>query len=220
MSETPHSAIPTIGSPAPAFRANSTQGEISLHDERFAGKWIVLFSHPYDFTPVCSTEFIGFAQRTPRFEELNTQLIGLSVDSVFSHIAWMRGLERDHGVQVTFPVIADLDKRVASTYGMVHPGASDMAPVRAVFVIDPKRTIRALVYYPMNVGRDLDEVLRLVEGLQYVDSHEGTACPANWRPGDQIILPPPATAAAATARLAENEGNPHAKDWYFVKRDA
>ena len=131
----------------------------------------------------------------------------------------MRSLERDHGVRVTFPVIADLDKRVASAYGMVHPGASDMAPVRAVFVIDPKRIIRALVYYPMNVGRDLDEVLRLVKGLQYVDSHEGTACPANWRPGDKIILPPPATADAAAARLAEHEGNADAKDWYFVKRE-
>jgi len=219
MPEASQSAIPTIGSPAPDFTAISTQGEISLHDERFQGKWIVLFSHPYDFTPVCSTEFVGFAERTPQFEEIGTQLIGLSVDSVFSHIAWMRGLERDHGVTVRFPVIADLDKRVASAYGMVHPGASDMAPVRAVFVIDPKRIIRALVYYPMNVGRDLDEVLRLVKGLQYVDSHEGTACPANWRPGEKIILPPPATAVAAAARLAEHEGNPDAKDWYFVKRD-
>jgi peroxiredoxin (alkyl hydroperoxide reductase subunit C) len=219
MSEATPSAIPTIGSPAPDFTANTTQGEISLHDERFAGKWIVLFSHPYDFTPVCSTEFVGFAERTPQFEEINTQLIGLSIDSVFSHIAWMRSLENDHGVTVTFPVIADLDKQVASAYGMVHPGASDMAPVRAVFVIDPKRTIRALVYYPMNVGRDLDEVLRLVKGLQYVDANEGTACPANWQPGDQIILPPPATKEAAAARLAENEGNADAKDWYFVKRD-
>jgi len=219
MTDTTRSTIPTIGSPAPDFTAASTQGEISLHDDRFTGKWIVLFSHPYDFTPVCSTEFIGFAQRTPQFEEINTQLIGLSIDSVFSHIAWMRSLERDHGVNVTFPVIADLDHGVASAYGMVHPGASDMAPVRAVFVIDPKRTIRALVYYPMNVGRDLDEVLRLVKGLQYCDANEGTACPANWQPGDQIILPPPATKDAAAERLAENEGNADAKDWYFVKRD-
>ena len=219
MSDDVRSQIPTIGSPAPDFTANTTQGEISLHDDRFKGKWIVLFSHPYDFTPVCSTEFVGFAERTPQFEEINTQLIGLSIDSVYSHIAWMRSLENDHGVNVTFPVIADLDKRVASAYGMVHPGASDMAPVRAVFVIDPKRTIRALVYYPMNVGRDLDEVLRLVKGLQYCDANEGTACPANWQPGDKIILPPPATKDAAAARLAENEGNADAKDWYFVKRN-
>ncbi len=220
MSDAPGSSIPTIGSPAPDFSASSTHGPISLSDERFDGKWIVLFSHPYDFTPVCSTEFVGFAERTDRFAEMNTQLIGLSVDSVFSHIQWMRNLERDHGVTVKFPVIADLDQAVASAYGMIHPGASDMAPVRAVFVIDPKRTIRALVYYPMNVGRDLDEVVRLVQGLQYVDANAGTACPAGWQPGDQIILPPPGTKADADARLAENEGNPDAKDWYFVKRDA
>ncbi len=218
MSETARSAIPTIGSPAPDFTAASTQGPLSLHDERFKGRWIVLFSHPYDFTPVCSTEFVGFAQRTPQFDEAGVQLIGLSIDSVFSHIAWMRNLERDHDVKVTFPVIADLDKRVASAYGMVHAGASDMAPVRAVFVIDPKRIVRALVYYPMNVGRDLDEILRLVKGLQYVDSHPGTACPANWRPGEKIILPPPQTIDDAAKRLAENAGNADAKDWYFVKK--
>lgn len=219
MPDTPTSAIPTIGSPAPDFTQASTQGPVSLRDERFAGKWIVLFSHPYDFTPVCSTEFVGFAQRADQFAAAGVQLIGLSVDSVYSHIAWMRSLERDHGIKVDFPVLADLDKKVASAYGMIHPGASDMAPVRAVFVIDPKRVIRALVYYPMNVGRDLDEVLRLVRGLQYVDANAGTACPANWRPGDKIILPPPATSEAAAARLAEHEGNPDAKDWYFVKRD-
>jgi peroxiredoxin (alkyl hydroperoxide reductase subunit C) len=137
-------ALPTINSPAPDFEANSTHGPISLN--KFHGHWVVLFSHPYDFTPVCSTEFLAFAQRAPEFERRNVQLIGLSVDSVFSHIAWARSLEQSHGVPIPFPIIADLDQKVARAYGMIHPGASDMAPVRALFVIDPKKVVRAVVY--------------------------------------------------------------------------
>lgn len=218
MNEFSHVSLPTIGSPAPHFHAESTHGPIALDSPQFDGKWIVLFSHPYDFTPVCSTEFVGFARHTSDFEALDVQLIGLSVDSVFSHIAWMRSLEASHGIEVKFPVIADLDQRVARAYGMVHAGASSMATVRAVFVIDPERTVRALVYYPMNAGRSVEEVLRLVKALQFVDEHQGTACPEGWEPGDEIILPPPGTTDAARQRLADEEGNPGAKDWYFVKK--
>jgi peroxiredoxin (alkyl hydroperoxide reductase subunit C) len=208
--------FPTIGSPAPSIEANSTHGPLTL--DNFKDKWVVLFSHPYDFTPVCSTEFLGFARRAEDFAKRGVQLVGLSVDSVFSHIAWVRSLEKDHGVKIPFPVIADLDQKVARSYGMIHPGASDMAPVRAVFVIDPKRTIRALVYYPMNAGRAIDEILRLVDALLFVDSHAGTACPEGWRPGDKVILPPPKTTGEADQRVKDNEKNPDAKDWYFVKK--
>ncbi len=209
-------SLPTINSPAPDFEANSTHGPISL--SKFAGKWVVLFSHPYDFTPVCSTEFLAFAQRAEEFQKRNVQLIGLSVDSVFSHIAWTRSLEKISGTKVPFPVIADLDQKVARSYGMVHPGASDMATVRAVFLIDPKRMIRAMVYYPMTCGRSVDEILRLVDALQTVDRVPDTATPEGWRPGDKVILPPPKTVDAANARVAEHANDPEAKDWYFVKR--
>lgn len=208
--------IPTLNSPAPDFEANSTHGPISLG--KYSGKWVVLFSHPYDFTPVCSTEFLGFASRAEEFAKRNVQLIGLSVDSVFSHIAWTRSLEKSHGVKIGFPVIADLDTKVARAYGMIHHGASDMATVRAVFLIDPKKTIRAMVYYPMQCGRNIDEILRLVDALQTVDSTPNTATPAGWNKGDKVIMPPPKTTAEAEIRVSENAQNPDAKDWYFVKR--
>lgn len=139
-------------------------------------------------------------------------------DSVFAHIAWVRTLERMAGVKIPFPVIADLDQKVASAYGMIHPGASDMAPVRALFHIDPRRIVRACIYYPMNAGRSVEEVLRLLDALQSVDAHAETACPEGWKPGDPIICPPPKTVAAAEARLKEHSGNPEAKEWFFVKR--
>ncbi len=209
-------SMPTLGSPAPDFEANSTHGPIRLSS--YEGKWIVLFSHPYDFTPVCSTEFLGFARHAEDFAKRNVQLVGLSVDSVFSHIAWVRSLEQQHAVKIPFPVIADLDQKVARSYGMIHPGASDMAPVRALFVIDPKRIVRGCVYYPMTCGRSVAEVLRLVDALQSVDANAGTACPEGWCTGEQIILPPPKTTKEAEARVAEHAGNPDAKDWFFVKR--
>jgi peroxiredoxin 2/4 len=208
--------IPQINSPAPEFEALSTHGPISLG--KYSGKWVVLFSHPYDFTPVCSTEFLAFAQHAPEFTERNVQLIGLSVDSVFSHIAWTRSLEQSHGVKIPFPVIADLDTKVARAYGMIHHGASDMATVRSVFIIDPKKTIRALVYYPMQCGRNIAEILRLVDALQTVDKAGNVATPEGWKKGDKVIMPPPKTSSEADARVAENAQNPDAKDWYFVKR--
>ena len=217
MTETAAASIPTINSPAPDFEASSTHGPISLG--KYSGKWVVLFSHPYDFTPVCSTEFLGFANRAEEFAKRNVQLIGLSVDSVFSHIAWTRNLEKAHDVKIPFPVIADLDQKVARSYGMIHQGASDMATVRAVFVIDPKRTIRAMIYYPMQCGRSIDEILRIVDALQTVDGTPNIATPEGWKKGDKVILPPPKTAADAAARVSENSGNPDAKDWYFVKRE-
>jgi len=208
--------FPTIGSPAPDFEAVSTHGPLTLRS--FEGKWVVLFSHPYDFTPVCSTEFLGFARRAGEFSERNAQLVGLSVDSVYSHIAWVRNLEKQADVKIPFPVIADLDQKVARSYGMIHEGASDMATVRALFFIDPKRTVRACIYYPMNAGRSVDEVVRLLDALQTVDKHADTACPEGWKRGDKVIYPPPKTAQAAEARMKENSGNPEAKDWFFVKR--
>jgi len=211
-------SLPKINSPAPDFKANSTHGEITLSQFTSKGKWVVLFSHPYDFTPVCSTEFLGFARRAGEFEKRGVQLIGLSVDSVFSHIAWTRSLEAISDTKITFPVIADLDQRVARAYGMIHEGASDMATVRCVFLIDPKQIVRACIYYPMQCGRNIDEVLRLVDALQSVDKHPDTATPEGWRPGDKVILPPPKTTEAAAKRLAENANNPDAKDWFFVQR--
>jgi peroxiredoxin 2/4 len=211
-------SIPTINSPAPDFKAVSTHGEITLSHYTSKGKWVVLFSHPYDFTPVCSTEFLGFARRSQEFAKRNVQLVGLSVDSVFSHIAWTRSLEAMSGTKVDFPVIADLDTKVARAYGMIHAGASDMATVRCVFLIDPKQIIRAAVYYPMQCGRNIDEILRLVDALQTVDTHADTATPEGWRPGDKVIMPPPRTSEAAAKRLADHAQNPDAKDWYFVQR--
>lgn len=211
-------SLPTINSPAPDFKAVSTHGEITLSGFTSAGKWVVLFSHPYDFTPVCSTEFLGFARHSAEFAKRNVQLVGLSVDSVFSHIAWTRSLEQMSGTKIDFPVIADLDQKVARAYGMIHAGASDMATVRCVFVIDPKQVVRACVYYPMQCGRSIAEILRVVDALQTVDSHADTATPEGWRPGDKVILPPPKTTAAAAQRLAANVENPDAKDWYFVQR--
>src|SRR3954451_5204162 len=161
---TPH--IPRINEPAPQFEAKSTHGIIKLSDYTSKGKWVLLFSHPADFTPVCTTEFIEFARNHDQFEKHNVQLIGNSVDSVYSHIAWVRNIEENFGVQVKFPVIADLDQKVAKSFGMVHEAVSDTATVRAVFFIDPKGVIRALLYYPLSLGRNVDEILRVFEALQ------------------------------------------------------
>lgn len=211
MTDTPATTIPRINEPAPAFTAPSTHGEISLGD--FKGKWVVLFSHPADFTPVCTTEFVAFARAQDDFARLDTQLIGLSIDSVYSHIAWIRAIEHHFGVQVKFPVIADLSMGVASKYGMIHPGASATAAVRAVFVIDPNQNIRAMIYYPLTTGRVIGEVLRLVEALQLNAKH-GLATPEAWQPGDKCIVPPPATQQAAADRMNSKY---EVTDWWFSK---
>jgi peroxiredoxin (alkyl hydroperoxide reductase subunit C) len=208
--QTPPS-LPRIGDPAPQFTAPSTHGEIKLAD--FKGKWVVLFSHPADFTPVCSTEFAAFARSAPAFAALNTQLIGLSIDSVYSHIAWARAIESHLGVAISFPVIADLSTQVASAYGMIHPGASSTATVRAVFVIDPAQVIRALVYYPLSAGRSVAEIKRLVQALQ-AGTERSLATPEGWQPGDQFIVPAPTTKADAEKRL---KADYEVVDWFLSR---
>ncbi|HEX8069679.1 MAG TPA: peroxiredoxin [Pyrinomonadaceae bacterium] len=206
-------SLPRINEPAPDFEAKSTQGPLKLSD--YKGQWVVLFSHPADFTPVCSTEFIEFARRAEEFKQRGVQLVGLSVDSVPAHIAWIRNIEQHFpDVKITFPVIADLDTKVAQKYGLIHPAASETATVRAVFVIDDKGVIRALIYYPMSLGRNIDEVLRVVDALQTADTN-ACATPANWRPGDKVVVPPPQTIADAEKRL---QSDYEVTDWYFSKR--
>ena len=205
-------SMPRINEPAPAFKAKTTHGERSLDD--YKGKWLVLFSHPADFTPVCTTEFMGFAKAADRFKALNCELLGLSIDSVHSHIAWMRSIEEKFGVEIPFPIIDDLSMIVAKAFGMIHPGASDTSAVRATFIIDPEGIIRAMVYYPMSNGRSVDEFVRLLTALQTSDANK-VATPENWQPGEPVIVPPPATAEAAKAR--KDEGYDYT-DWYFSKK--
>ncbi len=205
-------SLPRINDPAPDFEAKSTQGPLKLSDLK--GKWVVLFSHPADFTPVCTTEFVEFARRSPDFKERNAQLIGLSVDSVPAHIAWIRNIEEHFGVKIDFPVIADLDTKVAQKYGLIHPSASETATVRAVFIIDPNQKVRALIYYPMTCGRNIDEVLRALDAMQTADDN-ACATPANWQKGDKVVVPPPQTQADAEKRM---ESDYEVTDWYFSKR--
>jgi peroxiredoxin (alkyl hydroperoxide reductase subunit C) len=207
-------SLPRINEPAPDFEAKSTHGMLKLSD--FKGKWVVLFSHPADFTPVCSTEFVEFARNSDEFKNRNAQLVGLSVDSVPAHIAWIRNMQEHFNVQIDFPVIADLDTKVAQRYGLIHPSASETATVRAVFVIDDKGVIRALIYYPMSLGRNIEEILRVIDGLQTADTN-ACATPANWKPGDKVIVPPPQTLADADART--KRADYEVTDWYFSKRD-
>jgi len=212
MTDVTAPSMPRINEPAPAFKAKTTQGERSLDD--YEGKWLVLFSHPADFTPVCTTEFIGFAKAADRFKALNCELLGLSIDSVHSHIAWMRSIEETFGVEIPFPIIDDLSMNVAKAFGMIHPGASDTSAVRATFIIDPQGIIRAMIYYPMSNGRSVDEFVRLLTALQTSDANK-VATPENWQPGEPVIVPPPATAEAAKAR--KDEGYDYT-DWYFSKK--
>jgi peroxiredoxin 2/4 len=191
MSENTTSGIPRIGDTAPDFTQQSTHGPLTFSTWQDK-HWVLLFSHPADFTPVCSTELGEFARRSKEFDALGTKLIGLSVDSIHSHLAWRENLREKLDVEIGYPVLADIDMKVANLYGMLHPGASATATVRAVFVIDPKRVVRALVYYPMNVGRNVDEIKRLVVALQTADQN-GCATPVNWKPGEKVIVPPPKT---------------------------
>jgi peroxiredoxin (alkyl hydroperoxide reductase subunit C) len=207
--------IPTINSPAPDFTAVSTQGPLKLSDITAKGKWVVLFSHPADFTPVCTTELTRFAQLQPEFEKINTQLIGLSIDSIYSHIEWVTQIEKNFGVKVNYPLIADLDTKVAQAYGMIHEGASSTATVRAVFVIDPKQVIRAMIYYPLTNGRSIDEVLRIVQALQ-TNAQHSVATPEGWKPGDKVIVPPPVTYQGARDREADASLDRTA--WWFSKK--
>jgi len=204
--------LPRIGDPAPQFEIVTTHGVKKLED--YKGSWLILFSHPADFTPVCTTEFIAFAEIYPELQKRNTELLGLSIDSVHSHIAWVRNIEEKTGVKIPFPVIADLKQDVASLYGMVHPSASVTSAVRCVFVIDPDQIVRAIIYYPLTTGRNMDEILRLIDALQATDEHK-IATPANWRPGDEVIVPAPATQQGAEERVKEGY---NCIDWYLCKK--
>ncbi|MDH4070955.1 MAG: peroxiredoxin [Ignavibacteria bacterium] len=205
--------FPRIGAKAPEFEAQTTHGQLKLSDYR--GSWLVLFSHPADFTPVCTTEFIAFSEIAMELKKRNTDLLGLSIDSVYSHIAWVRNIEETFDVKIPFPVIADLDKRVASAYGMIMPGESKTETSRCVYVIDPDGIIRAMIYYPLTTGRNVQEIVRLIDALQTTDKHR-VATPANWKPGEAVILPPPVTQEMAEERM-ENAGRDCAA-WYFCKR--
>ena len=206
-------AMPRLNEPAPAFEAKTTHGPKKLSD--YKGKWLVLFSHPADFTPVCTTEFVAFAKSYARFQALDCELLGLSIDSNYAHIAWVRNIEEKFGVKIPFPIIEDLSMKVAHAYGMIQPGASDTSAVRATFVVDPDGKLRAKVYYPMSNGRSVEEFLRLLEAIQTSDSH-GVATPEAWRPGEKVIVPPPQTQVEAEKR--KGEGYDYT-DWYFSKKD-
>lgn len=205
--------MPSLNKPAPDFVVETTHGERRLVDYR--GKWLVLFSHPADFTPVCTTEFIAFANHYDDFKALNCDLLGLSVDSNFSHLAWTRNIKEKFGVDIPFPIIADISMKVANAYGMIQPGASDTSTVRATFIIDDTGILRAMVYYPMTNGRSISEFVRIVKALQTSDEHT-VATPEGWQPGDKVIVPPPKTVEDAEARL--NAGYEYV-DWYFSKKD-
>jgi peroxiredoxin 2/4 len=208
-------AMPRIGDIAPDFEAVTTKGKIKFSD--FAkGKWIVMFSHPADFTPVCTTEMSGFAIRKEEFDALNTELMGLSIDSIHSHLAWVNNVREKTGVYFDFPIIADIDMKVSKLYGMLQPNESETAAVRAVFFIDPKKKIRLIMYYPLNVGRNMDEILRVLEALQVSDKHK-VAMPLNWKKGDKVIVPPPKTLDELEARLKDD--SIEKVDFYLAKRE-
>ncbi len=204
--------MPKLGEKAPDFEAQTTFGMLKLSD--FKGSWVVMFSHPADFTPVCTTEFMAFAQIQGELKKRGAELLGLSVDSITSHIAWARNIEEKTGVKINFPIIADLNKEVSALFGMVHPGQSKTETVRAVFIIDPNQVIRLILYYPLTTGRNMDEILRVIDALQTSDAN-GVATPANWRPGELVIVPPPKTQEMAEDRLKQGY---ECVDWYFCKR--
>lgn len=215
--------MPLIGDKAPAFHAVTTQGEIDFPKD-YCGKWVVFFSHPADFTPVCTTEFMTFASMMNEFRELNTELVGLSIDSIYAHIAWLRKIRelswRDmKHVDVTFPLIADISMDIARRYGMLHPSYSGTQTVRAVFIIDPEGIIRAILYYPATTGRNMHEIKRMVMALQKAD-YEKIATPANWMPCDDVILPAPGTCNAAASRMDQGEENKYCLDWFLCFRQS
>ncbi|MEZ5977393.1 MAG: peroxiredoxin [Planctomycetota bacterium] len=203
---------PRLNEPAPEFRATTTHGVRALED--YAGKWLVLFSHPADFTPVCTSEFVAFAEAHECFQSIGCELLGLSVDSVYSHIAWLRNIEEKFGVAVHFPIIADASMEVARAYGMIHPSESDTASVRSVFVIDPDGFVRAILQYPMTTGRSVSEILRLVQALSASAEH-GVATPEGWKHGEKGLAKAPATVEEADRRTV---GAKDVVDWYFERK--
>ena len=224
MSETPApvTIMPRIGDPAPSFTANSTQGMINFPGD-YAGKWVIFFSHPADFTPVCTSEFMTFASMQEQFAAYNTALLGLSVDGLYSHIAWLRTIKDKityrgmSDVEVTFPLIDDITMEVAKRYGMIMPGEDSTKAVRAVFVVDPKCMIRAIIYYPLSLGRNFDELLRVIKALQTAD-HYDVATPADWRPGEPVIVPPAGSCGTAKDRMEGHDEGVECEDWFFCTK--
>ncbi len=211
--------MPLIGDDAPAFTAKTTMGDIKFPED-YKGKWVILFSHPADFTPVCTTEFMTFASMQDEFKALNAELIGLSIDSIYAHIAWLRTIKEKiefkgmKNVEVNFPVIEDLRMDVAKKYGMVQPNASNTQAVRAVFIMDPKAKVRAVLYYPLSNGRNMPEIKRLLLAMQKSDA-EGIATPANWQPGEDVIIPPPGSCGVAKERVEQQEEGKYCLDWFI-----
>ncbi|MGE4586694.1 MAG: peroxiredoxin [Mangrovibacterium sp.] len=214
-------AMPRIGEPAPAFKAVTTQGNINFPAD-YKGSWVILFSHPADFTPVCTSEFMTFATLEEKFKQANCQLVGLSVDGLYSHIAWLRTIKEKieykgmKNVEVTFPLIEDITMEVSGKYGMVMPGESDTKAVRAVFVIDPKGIVRTILYYPISTGRNFMELYRILIALQASDKF-GIATPADWQPGEEVIVPTAGSCGVAKERM-ENREDMHCYDWFFCTK--
>ena len=219
--ENTHS-MPRIGDKAPSFTAKTTQGIINF-PEGFRGKWKILFSHPADFTPVCTSEFMAFATMQDEFEALNCQLVGLSVDGLYSHIAWLRTIKEKieykgmKNMEVTSPLFEDITMEVAKKYGMIQPNENSTQAVRAVFYVDPKGIIRTIIYYPLSLGRNFDELKRILIGLQTADEF-GVALPADWRPGDEVIIPPAGSCGVAKERMETKDKDMHCYDWFFCTK--
>jgi peroxiredoxin 2/4 len=215
--------LPLIGEKAPSFKAESTQGPINFPDD-YKGKWVIFFSHPADFTPVCTTEFMTFASMQPEFEKLNCKLLGLSIDSTYSHIAWLRTIKERiefkgmKNVEVTFPAVSDLTMEVSKAFGMLPPAASNTQAVRAVFIIDPESLVRAILYYPLSNGRNMEEIKRLLMAIQPSDQHKVTT-PANWQPGDDVIIPPPGSCGTAKERVESPAADTKVLDWFMVLKN-
>jgi len=210
--------MPLIGDKAPAFTAVTTQGKISFPED-FKGKWVILFSHPADFTPVCTTEFMTFASMADEFKALNTELVGLSVDSLYAHIAWLRKIKEIkwknfENIEVKFPLIEDIRMDVARQYGMIQPGQSNTQAVRAVFVIDPNGIVRTILYYPLSMGRNFDEIKRIILALQKADTDK-VATPADWRPGDDVIIPTAGSCGTAKERMEDKSEDRYCLDWFM-----
>jgi len=215
-------AMPRIGDLAPEFNATTTQGDINFPSD-YKGSWAILFSHPADFTPVCTSEFMTFATLAEKFENANCKLVGLSIDGLYSHIAWLRTIKEKieykgmKNVEVKFPLIEDITMDIAKMYGMIQPGESTTKAVRAVFFIDPKGIIRAIIYYPLSLGRNFDELYRVIIALQTSDEF-GIATPADWRPGDDVIMSPAGSCNAANDRVEGKEEGLDCKDWFFCTK--
>lgn len=221
MDENNVARMPLLDDDAPAFTAVTTQGPINFPAD-YKGKWVILFSHPADFTPVCTTEFMTFGSMIEEFKELNTELVGLSVDSLYAHIAWLRRIQElewngKKNIEIKFPLIEDIRMEVSKLYGMVQPGQSNTQAVRAVFVIDPKGKVRTILYYPLSMGRNFDEIKRIIQALQKADSDQ-CATPADWRPGDDVIVPTAGSCGTAKERMESKDEDMYCLDWFLCFR--